>query len=127
MALILDAGALIGFVRRNLRVIALLEHAQQNGVVVKTTTTCVAQVWRSGSRQARLARLLLGIDEHEFSRRSARSVGLLLGTAGSADVVDGSIVEIASDGDVILTTDPADIAHLALASKKRLTILPISD
>jgi hypothetical protein len=126
VALILDAGALIGFDRRNKRVVALLEHAQQNGIAVKTTTGCVAQVWRDGARQARLARLLLGVDEREFSQRAARRVGLLLASSGLTDVLDGSVVEIASDGDVIVTTDPTDIVTLAKAAKKRLTILPVS-
>jgi ribosomal protein L18 len=126
VALILDAGALIGFDRRNKRVVALLEHAQQNGIAVKTTTGCVAQVWRDGARQARLARLLFGVEERELSKSAARQVGLLLANSGSADVVDGSVIDIAADGDVIVTTDPTDLVALAKAAKKRLTIIPVS-
>jgi hypothetical protein len=125
VALLLDAGGLVGYDRRNATVIAFIEFAQRRQVAVRTTSGIVAQVWRGGSRQARLARLLRGVDERELSRSMSRSVGVLLGNAGTSDVIDASLVDIALDGDEILTSDPDDIARLANAAGKRLVIIPI--
>lgn len=125
MALILDAGALIGFERGNRTVIAFLEIAQREHVPVRTPTAAVAQAWRSGARQVRLVRLLRGVDERSLDPAVARRVGELLGDAGSADVVDGSVVDSAVSGDEVLTSDPGDLAVLAEAAGKRLTIVPL--
>ncbi|MGH8967785.1 MAG: hypothetical protein ACRDXB_21025 [Actinomycetes bacterium] len=89
---------------------------------MQTTTGAVAQVWRNGARQARLALLLPGLLEVELTRERARGVGMLLGRAGRRDVIDGSIVDAALDGDEILTTDPDDITALAQNSGKNLIV-----
>lgn len=52
----------------------------------------------------------------------ARKTGVLMSAAGCTDIVDGSLVEVARDGDEILTTDPDDIFVLATAAKKTLII-----
>jgi hypothetical protein len=126
MALLLDAGGLIGFDRRNLTVIALIEAAQRQQIPVRTTTGVVAQVWRDGSRQARLARLLRGVDERELSVTATRRVGVLLKAAQSADVIDASLIDIALDGDEVVTSDPDDLVRLAAAAGKRITVLTVS-
>ena len=126
MALLLDAGALIAYDRRSVYVVALIESAQRKGVVVRTSTAVVAQVWRDGARQARLARLLVGVDELELTKKASRAIGLLLAASGTSDVVDAGLVEIASDGDEIVTTDPADLAYLAESAEKKLFIVGIS-
>jgi hypothetical protein len=99
--------------------------AHADGVEVVTTTAVVAQVWRQPARQVAITRLLRGMDERELTTRRGRAVGLLLGTAGSADVVDASVVEVARDGDEIVTSDPADIAGLAEAAGKTVLVTPI--
>jgi hypothetical protein len=126
VALLLDAGALTAYDRRNEFVVALIESAQRKGVVLRTSTAVVAQVWRDGARQARLARLLAGVDEFELTKKASRAIGLLLASSGTSDVVDAGLVEFALDGDEIVTTDPADIAHLAEASDKKLFIVAVS-
>jgi hypothetical protein len=126
MALLLDAGGLIGYDRRNPTVTAFIETAQRQKVQIRTTTGVVAQVWRHGSRQARLARLLRGVDEKEITSALSRSIGTLLDVAQAADVIDASLIEIALDGDEILTSDPTDLSSLAHAAGKRLTIITIS-
>ncbi|MGH8897295.1 MAG: twitching motility protein PilT [Egibacteraceae bacterium] len=126
MALILDAGALIGFERGNRTVIAFIEVAQRERVPVRTTTAAVAQVWRSGALQVRLVRLLRGVDERSLDPSAARRIGELLASTHTADVVDGSIIDSAVSGDEVLTTDAADLAALAEAAGKHLTIVPMS-
>lgn len=125
MTLILDAGALVGYERRSRTVRAFLERAQRSGVEVRTTTGAVAQVWRDGSRQVRLAMLVRGLDEVELTAGRSRLIGVLLGRAGHTDVVDGSVVDVAADGDEILTSDPDDIAALVAASGKTVIVTHI--
>lgn len=126
MALILDAGALLGFERGDRTVIAFIEIAQREHVPVRTTTAAVAQAWRSGARQVRLVRLLRGVDERSLEPGAARRIGELLATAHTADVVDGSVVDSAVSGDEVLTTDSADLAVLAEAAGKHLAIVPVN-
>jgi uncharacterized protein YaiI (UPF0178 family) len=45
-------------------------------------------------------------------------VGELLGDSTTSDVVDASLVELARDGDEILTFDVGDLARLADAAGK---------
>ena len=125
MTLVLDTGALIAYENRNRSVQAFLERAQRDGIDVRTTTGVVAQVWRGGPRQARLSMLLAGVLEVELSRERARRTGTLLGAAGLRDVVDGSVVDAAVDGDEILTSDPDDIRALAGASGRNLIVTRI--
>lgn len=122
MTLVLDAGALIAYEDGDPTVRAFLERASRTGVDVRTTTGAVAQVWRNGARQARLTLLLQGLLEVELTPEWARRVGTLLGRAGRRDVLDGSIIDVAVDGDEILTNDLDDITVLAQHSGKNLTV-----
>jgi hypothetical protein len=125
VTLVLDAGALIAYEQGDRTVRAFLERAGRTGVDVRTTTGAVAQVWRKGARQARLALLLQGLLEVELTRERARRIGTLLGNAGRRDVIDGSIIDAAVDGDEILTTDPDDITTLAQHSSKSLVVTQV--
>ncbi len=118
MSLVLDTGALLAVERADQIVLALVDEARRAGVRVVTTSGVVAQAWRGGPRQARLALLLRGSHEVALDAARSRSVGMLLGVAGVRDVVDGSIVDAATDGDEILTSDPDDISALVSASGK---------
>jgi hypothetical protein len=131
VTLMLDAGALVAFEKGDRTVRAFLEHAQRTGIDVRTTTSVVAQVWRDGARQARLAVLLRGVLEIELTREECRRVGSLLGRCGGRDVrdlrdvPDASVVAAAVDGDEILTSDPHDIRMLAESSGKNVIITPV--
>jgi hypothetical protein len=111
----LDAGALIALDRGQSRVVHLLDRVIALGGAVEIPTPVIAQVWRDGSRQARLARLLgasdvvlVGLDAE-----MARAVGVLCGSVGVADVVDGHVALHARRRDLaVLTSDPDDIARL---------------
>jgi len=123
--LVLDAGALLAYDRGDRTVQAFLERASRNRTDVVTTTGAVAQVWRNGSRNARLALLLRGVSEVELGSGHARRIGALLGTAQLADVVDASVVDAAADGAEILTSDPDGIVSLAAASQKTVIVTRI--
>ena len=111
----LDAGALIALDRGQARVVHLLDRVIAVGGALEIPTPVIAQVWRDGSRQARLARLLgasdvvlVGLDAE-----MARAVGVLCGSVGVADVVDGHVALHARRRDLaVLTSDPDDIARL---------------
>jgi hypothetical protein len=106
--------------------VALIEIAQRQRIPVRTTTGAVAQVWQNGSRQARLARLLSGVDERVLTLNASRNIGVPLAASGTADVIDASLIEIAVDGDEILTSDPRDIVQLANSAGKRVRVITVS-
>jgi hypothetical protein len=113
--LTLDAGALIAFERADRRITLLLGVALRDQVEIVVPAGVVAQVWRDGRRQARLARLL-GAEEVEveiLDDRRARAAGQLCGVRRTTDLVDASVVLCArTRGHRIVTSDPDDLAHL---------------
>jgi hypothetical protein len=115
MAFLLDAGALIAVDRRDRKVLARLEVAQREGVPVRTGATVVAQVWRDGSQQANLARLLAGVDVLPLTADHARSVGELRGATGTTDVVVAHVAVLAEPADRVLTSDEEDVKRLLQA------------
>src|ERR1051326_7881729 len=64
------------------RVGARLRVAQRKRVVVRTSPVAVAQVWRHGSRQTRLARILAGVAAPPLDLDTGRRLGTLLAAAG---------------------------------------------
>jgi predicted nucleic acid-binding protein len=114
-AVVLDAGAFIAFEKNDRKVRTLVELALAHGAPLWTTGGVVAQVWRDGSRQARLARLL-GSDlvrVQPLDREEAQATGAICGEAGTKDVVDASVVLLArKHGAPILTSDPEDLRRI---------------
>ncbi len=70
--------------------------------------------------------LLRGVNERYLTSDQARLVGRLLRQTGTTDVVDGTLVDIANDGDEVLTSDPGDIQALAMTADKKLLITRVS-
>jgi hypothetical protein len=96
-------------------VVALLARALHHGSAIVVPAGVVAQVWRDGRRQARLARLLASheVVVEALDDRRAREAGQLCGVRGTADVVDASVVLAAlARGHRIATSDPEGIARL---------------
>jgi len=111
-SLVLDAGALVAVELRDRRLGALLRVAQRERLAVRTSAAVVAQVWRSGSRQAHLARLLSGVEVTSLDPAAGRAIGALLARSGTADVVDGHVAVLTRSGDTVLTGDVPDIHRL---------------
>src|SRR5258708_10886434 len=109
MALVLDAGGLIAGGRQDRVVGAILRVAQQERIPVRTSAAVIAQVWRNGSLQANLARVLAGVDCGNLDGPSGRSVGELLAQSRTVYVVHGHLALAVISGDNVLTTDPNDI------------------
>ena len=123
-AVILDTGALIGFERNDRRVVAIIASVLEHHDSLIVPSGVVAQAWRDGSRQARLARLLgshlcqvLVLDD-----RQARAAGQLCGLADTTDVIAASVAVAARDlGARVLTSDPDDLRRL----DRRLELIAI--
>jgi hypothetical protein len=112
----LDTGALIAFERGTRRITALVEEARRSNVRLSVPAGVVAEAWRGGARQARLASLLRAAvtDVVVLDEIEARAVGTLCAVTGTSDVVDASVVVAARRaGQTIVTSDPSDIARLA--------------
>jgi hypothetical protein len=112
VGLVLDAGALVAIDRRARASGPLLRLTETASEGVVTSAAVVAQVWRNGSRQANLARLLASIDIRPLSAAAGRRVGELLAVSRTRDVVDAHLALLVHDADVVLTSDPGDIGRL---------------
>jgi ABC-type thiamine transport system ATPase subunit len=111
-----DAGALIALDRADKRMIALLDQILRRGQRIRVPAGVVAQAWRDGKRQATLARFLRGreVEIVALDEPFSRACGELCASAGSADVIDASVVITArKHGDLVVTSDPDDLRKLA--------------
>ena len=109
--MILDAGFLISVDRNERAAQEFLTAAQRQGTALRTTEPVVAQVWRNGARQARLAKFLAALMVHPFD--DGREVGELLARSRTSDVVDAQLVILAlRTFDGILTGDTEDLTAL---------------
>src|SRR5262249_24793583 len=112
--LVLDAGAFLAVERADRDTMALLKQELTAGRVPVTHGGVIGQVWRGGSgRQVALARLLPAIDVAPLDEALGRQAGVLLAGSRTKDVIDAALVLLASDGDMILTSDPRDLRPLA--------------
>lgn len=117
MKAILDAGALVAVDRRNRMIGAQLRVLQQHGTPIRVSSAVVGQVWRDGSRQTNLARVLVGVGVEALGKDDGKRIGELLALAGSADVVDAHVALMAAPADLVLTSDPGDIRELLQARR----------
>ena len=111
--MILDAGVLVAVDRGEQAAQSFLTAALEERAVLRTSAPVVAQVWRDGRRQARLARFLDTLEVHDFTLVDARVVGGMLLRSGTSDVVDAHIVALAVRlQDSIVTADALDFLSL---------------
>ena len=110
---VFDAGALIALERGQRDVRAYVFLAERGLATLTTSSAVVAQVWRGGARQVRLARFLSSdlITEIPLGPEASRRIGLLAAAVGGSDVVDGHVASLALKRDaIVVTSDPGDIA-----------------
>jgi hypothetical protein len=126
MSIVLDSGALIAVEPNDREMMAIIKRERRENRTPLSHGGVVGEVWRGGhGRQANLARLLLGVEVHAIDDGFGRRIGVLLGTAGTADVVDAAVVLLAGDGDEIFTSDPNDLRDLVLAAGMHVELIAI--
>ncbi|MGH3903508.1 MAG: PIN domain-containing protein [Pseudonocardiaceae bacterium] len=112
---VLDAGALIALERRDTRLLALADELHRQRQVAHVPTGVVAQTWRGSARQHATVRLLRAqaVRVDPLSEDVAYQLGILLGSSGTADVVDAHVALLARRlRATVLTSDPDGIAAL---------------
>ena len=109
--MILDAGVLIS-VDRSEDAAQVLLATRGPDSSLHTTHPVLAQVWRDGSRQARLAAIVKTLTVHPFDDGPA--VGRLLARSATSDVVDAHLVAVAARlNEDVLTADPDDLRAIS--------------
>ena len=123
MTAVLDAGALVAVDKRDRVVGAMLRVLHRDGVPVVTSGGVVAQVWRDGSRQANLARILSGVVVDPLDDVVARRVGELLRQNRSDDPVDAHVALLVQPDDQVITSDEPDVKALLRTRNVRARIV----
>jgi hypothetical protein len=118
---VLDAGVFIALERRDGVVVHLVERLTTDRVPLVTSAGVVAQVWRGGDRaQVPIAFLLRRTSVVDLTHAVARTVGRMLGVAGTSDPIDAHLVLLArergwpimsSDRDDLRAIDPTIAVH----------------
>lgn len=109
-----DTGALVALDRNDREAWTALKRFVSGGSVPTVPTVVLAQAWRDGRQQARLAQALKHCRSDALGEEVARAAGELCGRTGTADVVDAALVVAAARRrDVVLTGDAGDLMLLA--------------
>lgn len=126
MTFVLDAGALIALDRGDRAMWRRYKDAYLSGQRLVSHGGVVGQAWRTGgSRQARLARALAGVEVRPLDDRLGRAAGALLARSRRGDVIDAALVLLARDGDVVFTSDEGDLAPLAQAAGRDIELVHV--
>lgn len=121
-----DAGALLAAERGDDRLRALHRRFLLHGISPYVLTPVLTQVWRNGSRQVGLARLLKGCAVLPPDEDVAKQAGVLLGISGTADAVDATVVALALKfAATVVTSDPKDLRILSDAAAFHLGLVEI--
>jgi predicted nucleic acid-binding protein len=121
--LVLDAGALIALDRGNRDMHSEIRATRLSGAPVRTSPMALAQAWRDGKRQARLASAMRDIDLPALNEQDGRQAGELLAAAGSSDAIDATVALLARPGDRLYTSDPGDLRKLCGAAGIKAVVI----
>jgi hypothetical protein len=112
-----DTGALVAADRNDRKMWALHAGYLREEVVPVVPAPVLAQAWRGGARQARVARILQVCDVEPLGEVLAKDVGVLAGKAKHDDVVDVAVVEGAiRRGDAVVTSAAGHVRKIAAAA-----------
>ena len=104
-----DSGALIAAERGDVKMWRMHNGMVSAGIRPVVPAGVLAQVWRGGGRQARLAQMLKQCWVEPLEEGLAKQVGVALQKAETSDVVDASVVVSAiGRGDTVVTSDPKE-------------------
>ena len=122
-----DTGALIAAERDDRTMWALHTGFLALDVVPVVPAPVLAEAWRGGARQARLAKLLEGCVIEDLDDMQARRIGILAGRSKFDDIVDLTVVEgaLRRNDDAIVTSNESHIRTIAEAVGRRPRIRSI--
>lgn len=121
-----DTGMLVALDRNEREAWVVLRRLVNRGEVPTVPTVVIAQAWRDGRRQARLARALGDCRPEILSDDLARKAGELCQRSRTADIVDAVVIESAGRrNDDVYTGDAGDLEHLAEHITNPVAIIPI--
>lgn len=112
--MILDAGAVIGWSRGDVRVRALLREAVSRNVELRVPVVVLAETVRGGPRDAPVHRVLRSTGTAPTEASVGRRAGQLLGDTGGRNTADALVAAeaLAVPGSIVLTSDPDDLGSL---------------
>jgi predicted nucleic acid-binding protein len=111
--LTLDSSALIAYERTERRMLLHLKQAVTQAEELTVPSVVVAEVWRGGTRSARVARLLNACRIEPLFDDLARLAGEAIAAVRGAGVVDAIVMASAARrGDRVLTADFGDLDRL---------------
>ncbi|HET7054750.1 MAG TPA: hypothetical protein VFI09_12645 [Solirubrobacterales bacterium] len=123
--LVLDAGALIGLERGSEVIAVLVAEADKRGDAVVVPASALAQIWRGGSRAAKLVKLLRTFEVDTLDEGRAKEVGVRLGVHDASDVADAHVVCCGIEHEAaVATSDVGDMKRL-IDPGDPVTIIPI--
>lgn len=122
MGITYDTGALVAAEANRVDIWALHRDALRHEIRPVVPAAVLAQAWRGGP-QHQLSRLLRGCKIEPMTEQLAREAGAACAAARTSDVVDATVVISAlSRGDLVVTSDPGDLARLADALNKPISL-----
>ena len=123
MGVTYDTGALVAADRGERQMWARHRALLVRREVPTVPAPVVAQAWRGESRQALLARLLVGCSVETLDDERARSVGTLAARAATTDIVDACVAEGAMRRhDLVVSSDISDLKAIAAAANRRIEV-----
>lgn len=113
--LILDAGAVLAFVRGDRTMGALVEAARRAQSDIVVPQVVITQTLRGTARDTPVHRVVNAAHVPFVGARLARRAGELLGTAGLSDAADAQVMAEAlrAGPSTLATSDADDMARLA--------------
>jgi hypothetical protein len=115
-----DAGVLLAIDNNDRRMWVIHHLAVEEGRRLLIPAVVVAQAWRDARRQDQLGRFLHSCEVVPVGLEVAKAAGVLVGKAGTRDVVDATVVTVAlAYGAIVFTSDPGDITKLGAAAETK--------
>jgi predicted nucleic acid-binding protein len=107
-----DTGALVAIEARRARIKQILAAARTLAVPITVPTVVVAECWRG--QKGPLARILDGVVIEPLTEAIVRAAGEALAKTRRSNAIDAIVVaSAATRGDVVYTSDAADLAEIA--------------
>lgn len=122
--MIADTGLLVALERDDRQAWFLLRAARERGQRPIAPAGVLAQAWRGGPRQARLAIALRAIDIDDMTRATAAEIGGLLGDHHADDVIDGHVALLARQRPhlAVASADRADLVALGVERRRIIDV-----